>query len=150
MAALCRLSRSTRRLLLFSLRSASSPNPNLNPKLSRFSTPPFDFLSRSSNHSTIFDINFISNSYLLYHTSILNDFTLCQKSFFSAYSTLRQGSKLANAGKNDDDDDEQLKLKNHNESSWIDLYLPRKIRAYVKLARLDKPIGTWLLAWPCM
>ncbi|CAM8943357.1 unnamed protein product [Rhodiola kirilowii] len=34
--------------------------------------------------------------------------------------------------------------------SWIDLYLPRKIRPYAHLARLDKPIGTWLLAWPCM
>lgn len=35
-------------------------------------------------------------------------------------------------------------------SSWIDLYLPRRIRPYAHLARLDKPIGTWLLAWPCM
>ncbi|PPS15318.1 hypothetical protein GOBAR_AA05262 [Gossypium barbadense] len=34
--------------------------------------------------------------------------------------------------------------------SWIDLYLPRGIQPYAKLARLDKPIGTWLLAWPCM
>ncbi|CAN1812299.1 4-hydroxybenzoate polyprenyltransferase, mitochondrial [Linum perenne] len=36
------------------------------------------------------------------------------------------------------------------ESSWIDLYLPIYLRSYAKLARLDKPIGTWLLAWPCM
>lgn len=34
--------------------------------------------------------------------------------------------------------------------SWIDLYLPKKARPYARLARLDKPIGTWLLAWPCM
>ncbi|XVE66322.1 hypothetical protein DITRI_Ditri08aG0071200 [Diplodiscus trichospermus] len=34
--------------------------------------------------------------------------------------------------------------------SWIDVYLPREIQPYAKLARLDKPIGTWLLAWPCM
>ncbi|CAN0840862.1 4-hydroxybenzoate polyprenyltransferase, mitochondrial [Linum grandiflorum] len=34
--------------------------------------------------------------------------------------------------------------------SWIDLYLPVYLRPYAKLARLDKPIGTWLLAWPCM
>ncbi|GAV75584.1 UbiA domain-containing protein, partial [Cephalotus follicularis] len=34
--------------------------------------------------------------------------------------------------------------------SWIDLYLPKQARPYAKLARLDKPIGTWLLAWPCM
>lgn len=34
--------------------------------------------------------------------------------------------------------------------SWIDLYLPSQVRPYAHLARLDKPIGTWLLAWPCM
>ncbi|XP_022763959.1 4-hydroxybenzoate polyprenyltransferase, mitochondrial-like isoform X2 [Durio zibethinus] len=34
--------------------------------------------------------------------------------------------------------------------SWIDVYLPRGIQPYAKLARLDKPIGTWLLTWPCM
>lgn len=33
--------------------------------------------------------------------------------------------------------------------SWVDLYLPEKARPYAHLARLDKPIGTWLLAWPC-
>ncbi|XP_021811414.1 4-hydroxybenzoate geranyltransferase 2-like [Prunus avium] len=35
-------------------------------------------------------------------------------------------------------------------STWIDLYLPRQARPYAKLARVDKPIGTWLFAWPCM
>lgn len=34
--------------------------------------------------------------------------------------------------------------------SWVDVYLPEKARPYAHLARLDKPIGTWLLAWPCM
>ncbi|XLS98376.1 hypothetical protein HN51_041111, partial [Arachis hypogaea] len=34
--------------------------------------------------------------------------------------------------------------------SWIDLYLPRQVQPYAQLARLDKPIGTWLLLWPCM
>lgn len=36
------------------------------------------------------------------------------------------------------------------EMSWISLYLPKKVQPYAHLARLDKPIGTWLLAWPCM
>ncbi|GFY89148.1 polyprenyltransferase 1 [Actinidia rufa] len=35
------------------------------------------------------------------------------------------------------------------DTSWIDLYLPKKAQPYARLARLDKPIGTWLLAWPC-
>ncbi|CAN6463667.1 unnamed protein product [Victoria cruziana] len=34
--------------------------------------------------------------------------------------------------------------------SWVDLYLPEAVRPYAQLARLDRPIGTWLLAWPCM
>lgn len=34
--------------------------------------------------------------------------------------------------------------------SWIDVYLPEKAQPYARLARLDKPIGTWLLTWPCM
>ncbi|KAH1199539.1 4-hydroxybenzoate polyprenyltransferase, mitochondrial [Glycine max] len=44
--------------------------------------------------------------------------------------------------------------KNHQSggnvsSSWVELYLPRKVQPYARLARLDKPIGTWLLLWPC-
>ncbi|KAL5724647.1 4-hydroxybenzoate polyprenyltransferase [Ranunculus cassubicifolius] len=36
------------------------------------------------------------------------------------------------------------------QSTWIDKYLPTSARPYAYLARLDKPIGIWLLAWPCM
>ncbi|KAG9138634.1 hypothetical protein Leryth_020476 [Lithospermum erythrorhizon] len=32
--------------------------------------------------------------------------------------------------------------------SWIDVNLPEVARPYAHLARLDKPIGSWLLAWP--
>ncbi|KAH1045074.1 hypothetical protein GLYMA_09G272651v4 [Glycine max] len=35
------------------------------------------------------------------------------------------------------------------DTSWVELYLPRKVQPYARLARLDKPIGTWLLLWPC-
>ncbi|XP_006664985.3 4-hydroxybenzoate polyprenyltransferase, mitochondrial [Oryza brachyantha] len=34
-------------------------------------------------------------------------------------------------------------------SSWVDRWVPQPARPYAMLARLDKPIGTWLLAWPC-
>eukprot|EP00808_Paulinella_micropora_P011824 g35726.t1 len=34
-------------------------------------------------------------------------------------------------------------------TTWIDRYAPRAWRPYLKLARADKPIGTWLLLWPC-
>ncbi len=32
--------------------------------------------------------------------------------------------------------------------SWVDRYTPVAIRPYLKLARLDRPIGTWLLLFP--
>ncbi len=32
---------------------------------------------------------------------------------------------------------------------WVDRVLPRALRPYAKLMRLDRPIGTWLLLWPC-
>ncbi|RUS12550.1 hypothetical protein BC937DRAFT_87548, partial [Endogone sp. FLAS-F59071] len=32
--------------------------------------------------------------------------------------------------------------------AWLD-YLPPKVAPYVYLTRMDKPIGTWLLYWPC-
>lgn len=32
---------------------------------------------------------------------------------------------------------------------WIDRWAPRPWRPYFKLARLDRPIGTWLLLFPC-
>ncbi|KAM0842489.1 hypothetical protein ACQ4PT_058332 [Festuca glaucescens] len=35
-------------------------------------------------------------------------------------------------------------------ASWVERRLPEAARPYAMLARLDKPIGTWLLAWPCM
>ena len=33
--------------------------------------------------------------------------------------------------------------------TWVDDYLPTIIQPYARLARVDKPIGTWLLLWPC-
>ncbi len=34
--------------------------------------------------------------------------------------------------------------------SWVDTWAPAKVRPYLRLARLDRPIGTWLLLWPCL
>lgn len=33
--------------------------------------------------------------------------------------------------------------------NWIDRRAPRAVRPYLRLARLDRPIGTWLLLLPC-
>ena len=32
---------------------------------------------------------------------------------------------------------------------WVDRFLPRAWRPYARLSRLDRPIGTWLLLFPC-
>lgn len=32
---------------------------------------------------------------------------------------------------------------------WVDRWLPTGLRPYARLARLDRPIGTWLLLLPC-
>lgn len=33
--------------------------------------------------------------------------------------------------------------------NWVDLYAPLSWRPYLRLARVDRPIGTWLLLFPC-
>jgi 4-hydroxybenzoate polyprenyltransferase len=32
---------------------------------------------------------------------------------------------------------------------WVDRRVPAALRPYIRLARLDRPIGTWLLLFPC-
>ncbi|CAI2173498.1 18931_t:CDS:2 [Funneliformis geosporum] len=45
--------------------------------------------------------------------------------------------------------EEKYKETLPNYSSLLDTYLPSKLVPYALLARLDKPIGTWLLYLPC-
>ena len=33
--------------------------------------------------------------------------------------------------------------------NWVDLYAPAPWRPYLRLARIDRPIGSWLLMFPC-
>ena len=33
--------------------------------------------------------------------------------------------------------------------NWVDRYAPPAVRPYLRLARADRPIGGWLLLWPC-
>jgi 4-hydroxybenzoate polyprenyltransferase len=33
--------------------------------------------------------------------------------------------------------------------NWVDRYAPAALRPYLKLARFDRPIGAWLLLFPC-
>ena len=34
-------------------------------------------------------------------------------------------------------------------NSWVDKWMPRWSHPYIRLARYDRPIGTWLLLFPC-
>lgn len=36
-----------------------------------------------------------------------------------------------------------------NQHDWVGRLLPKKLVPYARLMRLDRPIGTWLLLWPC-
>src|SRR5690348_7601150 len=36
----------------------------------------------------------------------------------------------------------------HRQADWVDRLLPPRLRPYARLARLDRPIGTWLLLFP--
>jgi 4-hydroxybenzoate polyprenyltransferase len=54
----------------------------------------------------------------------------------------------------DDDDDDDTTTKTNDQLdpsmvTWVDKVLPESLQPYARLARMDKPIGTWLLLWPC-
>lgn len=34
-------------------------------------------------------------------------------------------------------------------ANWVDRYAPRFVQPYLRLGRFDRPIGTWLLLFPC-
>ena len=36
-----------------------------------------------------------------------------------------------------------------SQRNWVDRYAPEGLQPYMKLSRLDRPIGTWLLLLPC-
>lgn len=45
--------------------------------------------------------------------------------------------------------DDTSSLYRDQNDTWVDRHVPPKIRPYAKLARIDRPVGTWLLLWPC-
>lgn len=145
MALLLRFSRSSRKFQPFhhhlSLAVSQSISPNLtNPPPPKPSSNHY-YLDNSSNTNT-------QNYYELYIPQFDN-------SKFSYFSLIRLGQSsgiCTSSHSSKDEKKEKLNggLKNRGSVSWIDLYLPEKVRPYAHLARLDKPIGTWLLAWPCM
>lgn len=44
---------------------------------------------------------------------------------------------------------EELRPRDALLESWVDT-MPGRVRPYLRLMRLDRPIGAWLLFWPCV
>lgn len=42
-----------------------------------------------------------------------------------------------------------MKVADATAGNWVDRHAPEGLRPYMRLARWDRPIGTWLLLWPC-
>uniref|UniRef100_A0A803Q1Z5 4-hydroxybenzoate polyprenyltransferase, mitochondrial n=1 Tax=Cannabis sativa TaxID=3483 RepID=A0A803Q1Z5_CANSA len=120
------------------------------PRISRSTTRRF---LKPSSSLTLFSISHSHNYIVTSNRSpIPRLFTVPNQSHgreWVSVSEVRLGyvSHISTAGKSDENRSRDAQVA---DVSWIDLYLPRQIRPYVRLARLDKPIGTWLLAWPCM
>ncbi|XP_030508706.2 4-hydroxybenzoate polyprenyltransferase, mitochondrial [Cannabis sativa] len=120
------------------------------PRISRSTTRRF---LKPSSSLTLFSISHSHNYIVTSNRSpIPRLFTVPNQSHgreWVSVSEVRLGyvSHISTAGKSDENRSRDAQVA---DVSWIDLYLPRQIHPYVRLARLDKPIGTWLLAWPCM
>ncbi|XP_024986959.1 4-hydroxybenzoate polyprenyltransferase, mitochondrial isoform X1 [Cynara cardunculus var. scolymus] len=148
MALLFRLSRSSRNLQPLHHHLSLALSQSINPHLTN-SPPP----KPSSNHyyyDNFSDSNRRNHELYIpsFDDSKFNYFHLIRLGQSSGIST--SSHSLRDEEKEKRDESNNLELKNKGSVSWIDLYLPEKIRPYAHLARLDKPIGTWLLAWPCM
>ncbi len=44
---------------------------------------------------------------------------------------------------------DHLRASDAPASNWVDRYAPDAAKPYLRLMRADRPIGTWLLLWPC-
>ncbi len=44
---------------------------------------------------------------------------------------------------------DHLQVSDAPPDNWVDRYAPAAARPYLRLMRADRPIGTWLLLWPC-
>jgi len=43
----------------------------------------------------------------------------------------------------------EMRVADATAGNWVDQYAPAWSRPYLKLMRADRPVGTWLLLWPC-
>ncbi|XP_007043322.2 PREDICTED: 4-hydroxybenzoate polyprenyltransferase, mitochondrial [Theobroma cacao] len=141
-----RLSRASRSLLRPSPSSSVSILSSLPSSSTTITNPHF------SNHFTRFSPLFPNYENSRDHFRISKENLSFLSNFSPGIAWISTSSGVADrSSKGDQQHSSSGNNKNVVEvPSWIDVYLPRGIQPYAKLARLDKPIGTWLLAWPCM
>ncbi|PIA27865.1 hypothetical protein AQUCO_07400002v1 [Aquilegia coerulea] len=125
-------------LLTQSISDPLSLISKVNPKLSEVSHKPTTIHPKISETK----FSFSNNRWLGDVHSAKKFYRSNLNAYFFGICTSSGSLEGANNGGKQRDNEKQL--------SWIDLYLPKSVRPYAHLARLDKPIGTWLLAWPCM
>lgn len=44
---------------------------------------------------------------------------------------------------------DDIRVSDATPANWVDRYAPQFARPYLRLMRADRPIGIWLLLWPC-
>jgi hypothetical protein len=69
--------------------------------------------------------------------------------FFSSHPSDRHISSMFSSRAPDYSKMAGNKGLSSSSSSWVHRWLPEVARPYALLARLDKPIGNWLILWPC-
>ena len=47
-------------------------------------------------------------------------------------------------------DHEKGTVADAQSGNWVDRFAPDWLKPYARLARWDRPIGIWLLFWPCI
>jgi 4-hydroxybenzoate polyprenyl transferase len=79
------------------------------------------------------------------HRRIIN----CMSRYNNKSSIIRR-FMMTSIDDDDDDDKKKKELYAHEMDTWADRNCHKAILPFVKLARADRPIGTWLLLWPCL
>ncbi|KAK7247114.1 hypothetical protein RIF29_41991 [Crotalaria pallida] len=128
------ISRVSRRFLKFSLPSHGSSITIFNP-----------LISTQPSIKLYHNLNTLSGPFKQSHPHFSN-FEFCKnvRSLSNFQFVVHISTSTSKENKN------QSGSVSRGDISWIDLYLPRQVQPYARLARLDRPIGTWLLLWPCM
>ncbi|XP_054718127.1 4-hydroxybenzoate polyprenyltransferase, mitochondrial-like [Uloborus diversus] len=83
------------------------------------------------------------NHHQRFHLLLVNRNFLIRGRYFSSVKTTKDDEKGGSKTRNFIQSDNQTVMEK------FVCAMPKGIQPYLKLMRIDKPIGTWLLLWPC-